>query len=84
MMFRTGTRGWKNQKERRTRCFKTYVTARSGGIAERDPSWSPDGHWLAYFSDANGEYELTITRSDGSGTPRQLTHLGTGFRYRPT
>ena len=57
---------------------------RSSGIAERDPSWSPDGRWLAYFSDASGEYELTITPSDGSGTPHQLTRLGTGFRYRPT
>jgi len=50
---------------------------------ERDPSWSPDGRWLAYFSDASGEYELMIAASDGSGTSRQLTHLGIGFRYRP-
>src|SRR5262249_35429765 len=29
------------------------------------------------------EYELMIAASDGSGTSRQLTHLGIGFRYRP-
>ena len=32
----------------------------SPGAAERDPSWSPDGRWIAYFSDASGEYELHV------------------------
>src|SRR5467141_1831698 len=57
---------------------------RSSGEAERDPSWSSDGRWIAYFSDAAGEYELYIAPSDGASPPRQLTHLGVGFRYRPT
>jgi len=43
------------------------------GQAERSPSWSPDGRWVAYFSDATGEYELYITQSDGKGETRQLT-----------
>jgi tricorn protease len=25
------------------------------GVMERDPAWSPDGAWIAYFSDAQGE-----------------------------
>jgi tricorn protease len=57
---------------------------RTSGAAERDPSWSPDGKWIAYFSDASGEYELYVASSDGAEAPRQLTHLGVGFRYRPT
>ncbi|MCH8828977.1 MAG: PD40 domain-containing protein, partial [Planctomycetes bacterium] len=57
---------------------------RTSGVCERDPSWSPDGRWIAYFSDATGEYQLTITQSDGRGTPRQLTKNGKTFRYRPT
>jgi tricorn protease len=36
----------------------------SGGIYERDVSWSPDGKWLAYFSDQSGEYELWVRPSD--------------------
>jgi tricorn protease-like protein/C-terminal processing protease CtpA/Prc len=33
-------------------------------IAERDPAWSPDGRWIAYFSDETGEYELWVRPSD--------------------
>ena len=56
---------------------------RTDGVAERDPSWSPDKKWIAYFSDATGEYELYITQSDGKGETRQLTHDGQAFRYDP-
>lgn len=37
---------------------------RTDGYAERDPSWSPDGRWIAYFSDEGGEYELWVRPSD--------------------
>ena len=43
------------------------------GFAERSPSWSPDGKWIAYFSDEPGEYELFVRRGDGRGEPRRLT-----------
>lgn len=36
----------------------------SSGVFERDPSWSPDGKWIAYFSDESGEYELWLRASD--------------------
>jgi tricorn protease len=36
----------------------------TGGVAERSPAWSPDGQWIAYFSDEQGEYELSIRPSD--------------------
>ena len=57
--------------------------SRSSGFAERWPQWSPDGRWIAYFSDESGEYELTIRPADGSGEPERLTTLGEGFRYTP-
>lgn len=56
---------------------------RSDGVADRDPSWSPDGKWVAYFSDETGEYELYIQRADGSDTRQQLTKDGKVFRYNP-
>ncbi len=36
----------------------------SNGFFERDPAWSPDGKWIAYFSDESGEYELWVRTSD--------------------
>ena len=53
----------------------------SSGVAERYPSWSPDGKWLAYWSDRSGEYELMVRPADGSGSEQSLTTLGPGFRY---
>jgi tricorn protease len=56
----------------------------TSGTAERMPAWSLDGRWLAYFSDATGEYELCIIQSDGVGEPKQLTKDGNCYRYAPT
>ncbi|HEV7404395.1 MAG TPA: PDZ domain-containing protein [Chthoniobacteraceae bacterium] len=55
----------------------------SSGVAERYPAWSPDGRWIAYFSDRTGEYELTIRPSNGDGPEQTLTKLGPGWRYAP-
>jgi tricorn protease len=56
------------------------LTATSG-VAEREPTWSPDGRWIAYMSDASGDYELHVIRSDGKGEPRRVTTDGAPFRY---
>ncbi len=56
----------------------------TSGIAERTPDWSPDGKWIAYFSDATGEYELYITQSDGQGETKQLTSDNGPFKYNIT
>ncbi len=60
----------------------------SDGVYERYPAWSPDGRWIAYFSDESGEYELYVTQSDGKEAPRRLTTAPAGdpipFRFEPT
>lgn len=45
----------------------------SQGVRERDAAWSPDGQWIAYYSDRTGEYELYVRKQDGSGDERQVT-----------
>jgi tricorn protease len=39
------------------------------GVAERNPSWSPDGKTIAYFSDASGEYQLYLHDQTGFKPP---------------
>lgn len=52
---------------------------------EREPAWSPDGKWIAYFSDASGEYELHLREQSGMGEVKKIT-LGPkpSFYYAPT
>ena len=54
----------------------------SSGAAERYPAWSPDGKFIAYWSDQSGEYELTLRSADGSSDEQKLTTFGPGYRYR--
>ncbi|WP_373493300.1 PDZ domain-containing protein [Aquiflexum sp.] len=54
----------------------------SSGVAERYPSWSPNGKYLAYWSDRSGEYELTIKDLENPQAEKQLTKYGPGYRYQ--
>ena len=53
------------------------------GVREMDPAWSPDGRWIAYLSDATGEYEIYLRPADGSGEPRRVTQDGGVWRFPP-
>jgi tricorn protease len=54
-------------------------------VAERDPSWSPDGKSIAFFSDESGEYALHIVDQTGLGAVKKID-LGNppSFFYSPT
>ncbi|THD64118.1 S41 family peptidase [Phenylobacterium sp.] len=41
------------------------------GVMEREPSWSPDGQSIAYFSDEGGLYALHVAAQTGEGKPRK-------------
>ncbi|MEX0893827.1 MAG: PDZ domain-containing protein [Gemmatimonadota bacterium] len=53
------------------------------GVAERTPSWSPDGERVAWFSDASGEYRLVIAGQDGTGERREIPLESGTFYYTP-
>lgn len=57
----------------------------TSGVAERDPAWSPDGKWIAYFSDESGEYALHLRNQTGIGEVKKI-NLGNppSFYYAPT
>jgi tricorn protease len=39
---------------------------------ERGVTWSPDGKWISFFSDADGNYDLYVMPSDRSAEPARL------------
>ena len=51
----------------------------TAGVHEKEPSWSPDGKLIAYFSDASGEYELHIKNQEGNSQPQIIKLNGSGF-----
>ena len=52
---------------------------RTSGYAERYPAWSPNGKYVAYWSDASGEYELYLDEADKETAPKKITELWTGL-----
>ena len=58
---------------------------RTTGIGDRDPAWSPDGKWIAFFSDESGEYALHLVDQSGLGEVKKI-NLGNppSYFYSPT
>jgi tricorn protease len=54
-------------------------------VMERDPAWSPNGKWIAYFSDESGEYALHLRDQSGQGETKKID-LGkpASFYMNPT
>ncbi len=52
------------------------------GSAERYPAWSPDGKYIAYWSDEDGEYNLYLFDYKNSET-KKITSYTDGYRYQP-
>ena len=56
----------------------------SPGVADRNPSWSPDGKWIAYFSDESGDYQLHLSSQTGMGEVKKIPLGPPNFYYKPT
>jgi len=54
---------------------------RSAGAFDRDPSWSPDGKTIAYWSDRSGEWEIWLQPTTDNSQPKQLSKRDKGFGY---
>lgn len=52
------------------------------GVHEQNAVWSPDGKWIAYFSDRSGEFELYLRPQKG-GDEVRVTSDGDCYRYGP-
>lgn len=59
-----------------------HVTPNSSASREKNAIWSPDGKWIAFFSDKTGEEELYLVSPTG-GEWKQITKNGFAFRTNP-
>lgn len=53
------------------------------GVHERSPAWSPDGKYIAYFSDESGEYQLVLRDQKATQAPVVIHLNDADFYYTP-
>src|SRR5687768_11969183 len=61
-----------------------FVADHGRWLSERDPAWSPDGRWIAFSADTNGEfdvYAVPVTSHPGGGAARRVTSLAGDERW---
>ena len=54
----------------------------TSGVEEDHPSWSPDGHLIAYETDSSGAQQLAVKAATG-GPEQILTKFPSGYFYTP-
>ena len=52
----------------------------TSGSWERLPAWSPNGKWLAYWSDESGEFEIHL-RDNASAQAKKITNIKKGMGW---
>ena len=63
-----------------------YNFSNPPGAHERDAAWSPDGKWIAYFSDKDGEYQLYLLATENLAAPEKakaVTSFKDGYPSSP-
>ena len=61
----------------------TYNLTDTQGVREIFPAWSPDGKYIAYYSDKTGEYEIYLIDKSSKNAVTQLTEGSEIWRYPP-
>lgn len=55
----------------------------SPGANDLEPAWSPDGQWIAWFSDGSGEYTLMIRDQKGERPARRIDLENPSYYFSP-
>jgi Tol biopolymer transport system component len=58
------------------------VALTDGKSRDDMPAWSPDGKYLVFVADRNGDADLWLMRADGSGQTRLTTAKGADWLPR--
>ncbi|MGL6269432.1 MAG: S41 family peptidase, partial [Chitinophagaceae bacterium] len=53
----------------------------SSGAFDQNPAWSPNGKWIAYWSDQSGEYEIWV-QDQQTATAKKLSNFGKGMGWQ--
>ncbi len=61
----------------------THNLTNNQGVRAVFPQWSPDGKWIAYYSDETGEYEIYVLENKEDASPRKVTSNSKGWKYAP-
>jgi len=61
--------------------FADNMTTSSGAF-DHNPTWSPNGDYVAYWSDASGEYEIYIQTMREAKAPKKISSRNKGYGYK--
>jgi len=61
----------------------TVNLTKTQGVREMSPSWSPNGKYISYLSDASGEYEIYLLENKEGAKAKQLTFNSKAWKYDP-
>lgn len=59
----------------------TYNFTQSSGTFDRNVEWSPNGKYVAFISDKEGEYDVYIMPADGSGEMQKLSSDAKSYKF---